>query len=128
MNVATSSDSSLACSVPGPHRHGLPELLADADDELLGRDPVLRGGLHRVELALLVQERLGGRDVEDRERRPAERAQVAVPRDSDDLELLGRAEGRDADPVADGEALVVGDSLVDRELPRPRRPAALDER
>ena len=111
----------------GPHRHCRPQIPPDAGDELLGCDPLLRGGLHRVELALLLQERLRGRDVEDRERGAAERAQIAVPRDSDDLELPGGAEGRDADPVADGETLLVGNPLVDRELPRARRPAALDE-
>ena len=78
-------------------------------------------------MALLVQERLGGRDVEDGERGAPERAHVAVARDADDLVLLGGAEGRDADPIAYCEALVVGDAFVDRELARARRPAAVDE-
>ena len=115
VNVATSSESSVACSDPGPHRHGVAELLRMRRRAPRARRR-LRGGLHRVELALLVEERLRGRDVEDGERRAAERAQIAVPGDPDDLVLPGGAERRDADPVADGELLLVRDPLVDRDL------------
>ena len=63
---------------PRPHRDGVADLRPDPADELLGRDAGLRGGLHGVQLAPLVQQRLGGRDVEDGERRAAERAEIAV--------------------------------------------------
>ena len=127
VNVEISSESSVACSAPDRTVTDVPSSSRMRATSSSGATPSCGGGLHRVELALLVQERLGGRDVEDRERGAAERAQIAVPRDSDDLELLGGAEGRDADPVADGEVLLVGNPLVDRELLRARRPATLDE-
>ena len=116
VNVATSSESSVACSDPDCTVTAEPDLGLDPADELVGRDAGLGRDLHRVELALLVEQRLGGRDVEDGERRAAERAQLAVLRDADDLVLAGGAERGDADPVAGAELLLVRDRLVDRDL------------
>ena len=69
----------------------------DVGDELLrGRSLRCRDG-DRVVLPLAVEERLRGRDVEDRERRGPDRLDVAVLRDPDDLEVLLRLERRDLD-------------------------------
>ena len=111
----------------GSHLEVAAELRLDPLRQLLGRRAVGGRGLNRVELALLVEQLLRRRHVEDRERRTADRAQLAVLRDPDDLELLRRAECGDADAVAELEALVVGDALVDGDLLAAAGPAALDE-
>ena len=99
----------------------------DVGDQLLGRDAVLAGDGDRVELALAVEERLRGRDVEDRERRRAERLDVAVLGDPDDLEVLLRLQRRDLDRLADREVLAVGGAGVDDDLPGAVGPAALEQ-
>ena len=116
VKVAISLDCSFACSTPVRTVTSLPSSAWIRSRQLLGGRALRRGGLNRVELALLVEQLLRRRHVEDRERRAADRAQLAVLRDPDDLELLCRPECRDADPVAELETLVVGDALVDGDL------------
>ena len=127
VKVAISLDSSFACSTPVRTVTSLAELGLDSLRQLLGRGALRRRGRDRVELALLVEQLLRRRHVEDRERRAADRAEVAVLGDPDDRELLRRPERRDADPVAELEILVAGDALVDRDLGAAAGPAALDE-
>src|SRR5206468_6486601 len=74
-------------------------------DERVRPDVRLPRHLDRVELAPLVEDRLRSRQVEDRERRAAERAEAAEADRADDAKLLLRAKGEDADPVAEREVL-----------------------
>src|SRR5581483_7678314 len=73
----------------------------DLRDELRGGDVRLPRQLDRVELALLVEDRLRRRQVEDGDRRAAERADAAEARDADDAVVLFRALREHADLVAD---------------------------
>ena len=127
VKVAISLDCSSASSTPVRTVTSLPSSDWIRCVSCSGVVPVRRGGLDRVELAFLVQQLLRRRHVEDREGRPADRAQVAVLGDADDLELLRRPERGDADPVSELQVLVVGDALVDRDLVAAAGPAALDE-
>ena len=119
VNVAISLDCSSASSTPVRTVKSLPSADRIRCVSCSGVVPLRRRSLNRVELTLLVQQLLRRRHVEDREGGAADRAQVAVLGDPDDLELLRRAERGDADPVADLQALVVGDALVDRHLAPP---------
>ena len=76
----------------------------------------------------LVEERLRGREVEDRQRRARERALAAEANDPDELERLLLTGARD-DPheLADLVVLPAGRMLVGRDLVRPVRPAARGE-
>ena len=94
MNWLTSSLSSLACSVPVLHGRFLADRGVDPRDELLGRHTVGGRRLDRVERVLAIEQALRGGDVEDRERRRAERLDVAVPGEPDDGEGLAPARGR----------------------------------
>ncbi len=60
----------------------------DLREQRRARDVRFRGDVDLVELARLGEERLCGRQVEDRERRSAERGRVAVVRDARDREVL----------------------------------------
>ena len=92
--------------------------------ELLRRDAVLPRRPDLVEPAGFPEQRLRGRDVEDRERQLADRVEAGEPRDAGDREFPDRAARRDADPVADGQVVLLSGAGVDRRLRRSRRPAA----
>ena len=94
-------------------------------DELVRGGSGFRGDRDRVELPLLLEERLCRRHVEDRERRPSDRVDGAEPRDSRDLVLLDGAERGDPDRVADLVALLARGIRVDDHLVGPLRPCAL---
>ena len=81
-------------------------------DALAGRDE------DRVVLPALAQQSLRGADVEDGERRAADRVLLAVLGHARDRELARWAVGGDADLVADAVSVVLGRALVDDDLPR----------
>ena len=87
----------------------------------LARDP------DRVELAFLVEELLRGGQVEDRERRAAERAHAAELHEPRDPEFLHRATREHADRVSDLEVLRRGGLCVDRDLLGTVRPLPFGE-
>ena len=124
VNVAISLDSSFACWTPVRTVKSLPSSDWIRCVSCSGVVPSAAAAVHRVELALLVQQLLRGRHVEDRERGAADRAQIAVLGDPDDRELLRRPECRDADPVSELQVLVAGDALVDRHLGAAARASA----
>ena len=92
-----------------------------ATSELL-RDAVLRRDGDRRE-AVLTSRAARLRDREDGERRAAERLDVAVLRDADDLERPHGAVRGDADRVADLEVLVLRRVGVDDDLVAGRPPS-----
>ena len=113
-----------ACACAGSHLRGGRQQRADlACTSCAGRGAGLRGDVDLVELALLVEEPLRGREVEDRHRRAAERRDAADLDDAGDAESLLRAACDDADRLADREVLLAGGVGVDRDLVR-RRPAS----
>ena len=127
VNVATSSESSVACSVPDCTVTDEPTSAwirrtsssgatpASAATCTASSSPFLSSSAWAVGMSKMAKVA------------PPMRAQVAVLRDADDLVLPGGAERGDADPVARSEVLVLRDRLVDRDLPPALRPAALDE-
>ena len=96
----------------------------DLVDQLRRRDAGLRLHADQVELALAPEELLRGREVEDGDRRAADRDARKL-HDADDLELLDWAALLDADRVPEREVLVRSDARVDRDLVWPVRPATL---
>ncbi len=92
-----------------------------------GVTPSVRRDGDRVEVPLLLEEGLRGRNVEHGERRPAERVERAEPRDARDLVLLHRPERGHSDLVADGVAAVVRGVRVDDDLVGSARPDPLGE-
>ena len=105
-------------------RHG--EDRADLSDELVGRDAALRTDADLVELPRLVEEALGGREIEPRERRAADggdRAELDEARDAEPLDGTLRLH---ADLLTDRDVLLARRRLVDHDLTG-LRPAAGDE-
>src|SRR5436190_7289850 len=100
---------------------------ADLADELLRRDTRLSCDLDLVELALLVEELLTRRDVEDRDRRTADRRESRELGDARDRELSHAVVRSDPDRVADLVTIPVGGLLVDCDLAAASRPAARHE-
>ena len=74
MNSSVSSASSFGLRVAGPHLCPGRQDRLDLRDELLRRDARLGGDADLVELALLVEEPLRGREIEPGQRRAADRA------------------------------------------------------
>src|SRR5207342_1432386 len=83
--------------------------------QLLVGDAWLGGDGDLVELAFLVEDALGGRQVEPGERRAADRDGLEVD-DAREPKVLDRAERLDADLLPDLEALVVRRRLVDDDV------------
>ena len=127
VKVAISLDVLVRLLDAGSDRDVAAELRLDPLGELVGCRALRGCRPASSRAALLVQQLLRRRHVEDREGGTADRAQVAVLGDADDLELLSRPERRHTDPVADLQVLVVGDALVDGNLAAAAGPAALDE-
>ena len=91
------------------------------------RDAVAPGDEREVDLALLVEQLLGRREVEDDEGGPAEPGRLADGGEADELEgALRRARG-DRDLVAELEVLLVGGGGVERDLALALGRAALGE-
>ncbi len=112
----------------GLHLGGRRQDRLDLGDELLGRHIWLGRDTDRVESALLVEEPLGGRQVEDRDRRTAERVHLASElHEPGDPELLHRTAGDHADRVTHLEVLARRRLLVDRGLVGAARPATFRE-
>ena len=88
----------------------------DLGGQATRRHSGLRLHLDRVELPDLLEEPLRGRLVEDGERDAAQRDVGGVLRDPRDPEMLDGAVNLDADPIADGDVLLVGSGLVDDHL------------
>ena len=86
----------------------------------------LRRDRDLVELALLVEQALGGREVEDGERGAADRRDGAEPDDARRSEGTDRPLRLHADRVTDGEVLLACGRLVDRDLVAVR-PVALGQ-
>ena len=110
------------CAVGGEQR-------LDLGDELAGRH-VRASRATSIESSLpsLLKMLLRGREVEDRERRAAERAARPPKRTSaDDAVLLHRAAREHADRVADLEVLLARGLRVDRDLVRAAGQWPLDE-
>ena len=86
-----------------------PDLL----DQLRIGDAVCGADADHVELAALVEQHLRGREVEDRDRRAAERVLLAEADEAADPVLRDRPLAERADRVADREVLLRGRGLVD---------------
>ena len=91
-----------ACSVAGLHLRVRGQQRLDLADERGRRDAPLRRDRDQV-VALLPEQRLGRRHVEDRDRRAAERVDGAEGGDADDAVVLRRPLDGGADRVADLE-------------------------
>ena len=90
-------------------------------------DAVAAGDEREVDLALLVEQLLGGREVEDDEGGPAEPGRLADGGEADELEGALRRGRGDRDLVAELEVLLVGGGGVERDLVLALRRAALGE-
>ena len=101
-----------------PHLSGRRQQRPDLGRELRRRDVPLRGDADDVELADLVEELLRRLEVEDGDRRRADRGHGAELHDPGDGEELLRPARDDADRVARLVVLLVGRGLVDRDLAR----------
>ena len=119
-----SSESSLVLSALVWTLTLVPSLSFSALLRSLSETPGAGGHGDRVQPALLVEQPLRGRDVEQADGRPAERVDLAVLDDAGDGERLLRALRGHADLVARLELLLVGRALVDRQLAIAARVAA----
>ena len=102
------------------HLRRLGEERPDLARELRLRHAGLRADADQVELALLAEQPLGGREVEDRDRGAGDRVDGAEADDPADPVLLDRAVAVGADRLADLQLLGLGGGLVDRDLRRRR--------
>ena len=96
----------------------------DGADELVRGRAVLGGDRDAVETAFLVQQRLGGREVPDRDRGAAERVDPAEAGDAGQLVASLGPERGHGDHVADLEVLAGGRVGIDGDLLRPLGPLA----
>ena len=86
------------------------------------------GDVDLVELPDLMEERLGGREREHRERRASERGQAGVLDRAGDLELTHGTARDDADIVPHGEMLLARRGGIDVHFIRSARPVTAGER
>jgi hypothetical protein len=100
---------------------------ADALDQLPRGDALARPHLDLVELSGLVEEPLGGAELECGDLRAPERLDRPVLDDAGDAELAHGPERADADRVARLQALLLCGRAVDGDLPATPRPASLHD-
>ncbi len=112
--------------VPTLHLDPHGEDRANLRDELVGRDAALRTDADLVELPRLVEEALGGREIEARERRAADGGDRAEPDEARDAKPLDGTLRLHAELLTDLDVLLARRRLVDHDLTG-LRPAAGDE-